>query len=58
MLLPKVEGRDTPKDTQARSGLDMHFRTAAERVTVEWVKERVECRNWGEDAPPISTHLR
>jgi hypothetical protein len=37
-------GRDTTKDAPARSGLDMHFRTAAERVTVECLKERVERR--------------
>ena len=34
----------------------MHFWTAAERVTVEWLKERVERRKWGEDAPPTPTH--
>jgi hypothetical protein len=28
------KGRDTPKDTPARSRLDMHFRTTAERVMV------------------------
>jgi transposase InsO family protein len=39
-----------PKDTPARSGLDMHFRIAAERVRVEWLKERVERRKWGENA--------
>ena len=38
--------------------LDMHFRTAAERVTVDWLKERVERRKQGEDAPPIPPHLR
>jgi hypothetical protein len=32
------------KDAPARSGLDMHFRIAAERVTVECLKERVERR--------------
>jgi hypothetical protein len=36
----------------------MHFRTAAERVTVEWLKERVERRKQGAEAPPIPTHLR
>jgi hypothetical protein len=51
-------GRDTPKDTPARSRLDMHFRTTAERVPVEWLKERMERRKWVEDAPPIPTHLR
>ena len=38
--------------------LDMNSRTAAERVTVEWLKERVERRRWGAEAPPIPTHLR
>jgi hypothetical protein len=27
-------------------------------VREEWLKERVERRKWGEDAPPIPTHLR
>jgi hypothetical protein len=36
----------------------MHFRTTAERVTVEWLKERMKRRKWGEGAPPIPTHLR
>jgi transposase InsO family protein len=48
--------RDTPKDSPSRSGLDMHFWTAAEHVTVEWLKARLERRKWGEDAPPIPTH--
>ena len=52
------KGPGQPKDTPARSRLDMHFRRAAERVTVEWLKERMERRKWGEDAPPIPTHLR
>jgi hypothetical protein len=38
--------------------LDMHFRTAAERVTVEWLKERVKRYKEGAEAPPIPTHLR
>ena len=40
------------------SPLDMRFRTAAERVTVEWLKERVERRRAGADAPHIPRHLR
>jgi hypothetical protein len=36
----------------------MRFRTAAERVTVEWLRERVERRKRGVEAPPIPTHLR
>jgi hypothetical protein len=38
--------------------LDMNSRTAAERVRVKWLKERVERRRWGAEAPPIPTHLR
>ena len=37
--------------------LDMNSRTAAERVTVEWLKELVERRLRGADAPPIPIHL-
>ena len=40
------------------SPLDMRFVTAAERVEVGCLKERVERRKRGEDAPPIPTHLR
>jgi hypothetical protein len=38
--------------------LDMNSRTAAERVTVKWLKERVVRRKLGADAPPIPVHLR
>jgi hypothetical protein len=38
--------------------LDLRFVTAAERVEVGCLKERVERRKRGEDAPPIPTHLR
>jgi hypothetical protein len=37
---------------------DMYFITAAERVEVGWLKERVERRKQGAQAPPIPTHLR
>ena len=37
--------------------LDMNARTAAERLTVDWLKERVECRKRGADAPPVPRHL-
>jgi hypothetical protein len=37
---------------------DMDFRTAAERVTVEWLRERVEREKLGAGAPPIPAHLR
>jgi hypothetical protein len=39
------------------SRLDMHFRTAAERIEIAWLKDRVERRKRGADAPPIPTHL-
>jgi hypothetical protein len=35
----------------------MYFLTAAERVTVECLRERVKRREGGEDVPPIPTHL-
>jgi hypothetical protein len=38
--------------------LDMRFVTAAEREEVRWLKERVERRKQGAEAPPIPTHLR
>src|SRR5215203_6771453 len=38
--------------------LDMRFVTAAERVEVGWLKERVERRKRGAEAPPIPPHLR
>jgi hypothetical protein len=37
--------------------LDMPFRTAAERLAVEWLKERVERSRKGADAPPVPHHL-
>jgi hypothetical protein len=40
------------------SSLDMHFRTAAERVEVAWLKERLARRKKGADAPTIPYHLR
>ena|SRR5215203_413712 len=38
--------------------LDMTSRTAAERVVVDWLKERVERKKLGAEAPPIPAHLR
>jgi hypothetical protein len=38
--------------------LDMRLRIAAERVTVEWLKERVKRRREGAEAPTIPYHLR
>ena len=37
--------------------LDMRFVTAAERVEVGWLKEGVERRRKGAEAPPIPRHL-
>ena len=40
----QYKGWDTSKDSPARSGLDRHFRSAAERVRVECLRERVKRR--------------
>jgi hypothetical protein len=37
--------------------LDMNARTAAERMTVDWLKQRVESKKQGADAPPVPRHL-
>ena len=37
--------------------LDMGSRTAAERVSVEWLRERVECAKKGASASPVPKHL-
>jgi hypothetical protein len=59
-LVPLVGegGKTNYKHIDDLNRLDMPFRTAAERVTVEWLKERVERRRTGADAPPIPRHLR
>ena len=36
---------------------DMHSRTTAERVEVGWLRERLECRRKGQDAPSTPPHL-
>jgi len=51
-------GRISYKHIDDLSPLDMRFVTAAERVEVGWLKERVERRKRGAEAPPIPTHLR
>jgi hypothetical protein len=38
--------------------LDMNYTTAAERVTVGWLRERVQRRREGAEAPTIPYHLR
>ena len=36
---------------------DMRLRTAAERIEVAWLKERLACRRRGAHSPPIPRHL-
>ena len=50
-------GRISYKHIDDLSSLDMRFRTAAERVKVGWLKERIEHRRKGPHAPPIPHHL-
>jgi hypothetical protein len=58
-LVPiKEGGRISYKHIDDLSPLDMRFVTAAERVEVGWIRERVERRKRGAEAPPIPTHLR
>jgi hypothetical protein len=57
-LVPiKEGGRISYKHIDDLGPLDMRFVTAAEREEVGWLKERVERRKRGADAPPIPTHL-
>jgi hypothetical protein len=51
------DGAITHKHIEDLSRLDMGSRTAAERVTVKWLKERVECAKKGASAPPVPKHL-
>src|SRR5829696_3174038 len=53
----KEGGRISYKHIDDLSPLDMRFVTAAERVEVGWLKERVERRKRGASAPPIPPHL-
>ena len=52
------DGRISYKHIDDLSPLDMRFVTAAERVEAGWIRERVERRKQGAEAPPIPTHLR
>ena len=54
----KEGGRIYYKHLDDLSPLDMRFVTAAQRVEVGWLRERVERRKRGAEAPPIPTHLR
>jgi hypothetical protein len=58
LVLIKEGSRIYYKHIDDLSPLDMRFVTAAERVEVEWLKERVERIKQGAEAPPIPTHLR
>ena len=51
-------GRILYKHIDDLSSLDMHLRTAAERVEIAWLKERVERRKRGAAPPIIPSHLR
>ena len=51
-------GRIFYKHIDDLSRYDMRFRTAAERVEVAWLKDRVECSQKGEDSPTLPYHLR
>ena len=50
-------GRISYRHIADLSSLDMHFRIAAERVTVGWLRERKERRRRREESPPIRQHL-
>jgi hypothetical protein len=54
----KEGGRIYYKHIDDLSPLDMPFVTAAEWVEVGWLRERVERRKRGAEAPSIPTHLR
>ena len=53
----KEGGKISYKHRDDLSPLDMRFVTAAARVELGWLKERVERRKRGVEAPPIPTHL-
>jgi hypothetical protein len=50
-------GRISYKHIDDLSPLDMPFVTAAERVEVGWLKERLERKKLGAEAPSTPTHL-
>ena len=54
----KEGGRISYKHIDDLGPPDMRFVTAAEWVEVGWLKERVERKKRGAEAPPIPTHLR
>jgi hypothetical protein len=50
-------GRVSHKRVDDLGRLDMNARIAAERLTVDWLKERVERRKQRAQAPPVPAHL-
>jgi hypothetical protein len=58
-LVPLLDagGRIVYKHLDDLGTLDMNARTSAERLTVDWLKERVERRKLGAEAPPVPSHL-
>ena len=51
-------GRISYQHIDDLSSLDMRFRNAAERVQVEWLKERIERRRRGAGSAPTPQHLK
>jgi hypothetical protein len=58
MVALKVGKRFYYKHIDELTREDRTARIAGERETVAWLKERVERRTQGSDAPPIPAHLR
>jgi hypothetical protein len=52
-----ADGRISHKHVDDLGRPDMNARTAAERVQVDWLKERVERRKLGTAAPLVPEHL-
>jgi hypothetical protein len=51
-------GKIVYKHIDDLSRLDMHFRTAAEREEIAWLKDRVERSKRGAASPILPYHLR
>ena len=54
----KTDGECHHKHIEELTREDRTARIAAERETVDWLKERVKSGKQGTQAPPIPTHLR
>jgi hypothetical protein len=50
-------GRISYEHIDDLSRLDMNARTAAEGLTADWLKERVQSRKLEAQAPPVPRHL-